>query len=235
MRQTGERMELSRGGEPFDEPFDVAMTEVVISMCWAAGAGRVSLFDSDLVFVQDLAIGAMHASRARDSCGWRRFDLAGGYVGRGSGWLRGGRPFDSLASGAPRLVCGWRGAAVDAARLSDGSIWTVDAGVYKLTAYSADGMRLRSWDIAEANTRDSPHLAIGASGGLYLTEPELGTVAQVAAGGERVITYSLTPADGSLVKPVGIAVDAADNVWVTDVDGGRVLRLAIGVSPTAGD
>ena len=78
MRQTG-RGWVDRGGEPFDEPFDVAIDEVVISMCWAR-AGRVNLFDNDLVFVQDLAIGAMPPT-GRDSCGWRRF-LAGGYVGR---------------------------------------------------------------------------------------------------------------------------------------------------------
>lgn len=232
----GARMELSRGGEPFDEPFDVAIDRSGNLYVLDAGAGRVSLFDSDLVFVQDLAIDAMHASRARgihvDGEGliWLA-DTSGGVV---AGFAADGALIRSLLVRRDLSAAG-EAQPVDAARLSDGSIWTVDAGVYKLTAYSADGMRLRSWDIAEANTRDSPHLAIGASGGLYLTEPELGTVAQVAAGGERVITYSLTPADGSLVKPVGIAVDAADNVWVTDVDGGRVLRLAIGVSPTAGD
>ena len=100
----GESGWVSRGGEPFDEPL-ISCGQVVISMCWARGS-RVSLFDNDLVFVQDLAIGFDARQPSADSCGWRRFDLAGRYVGRGSGWLR-GRRLDSLASGA-RLVCGWQ-------------------------------------------------------------------------------------------------------------------------------
>jgi len=230
----GERIELSRDGEPFDGPFDVAIDGRGNLYVLDAGAGRISLFDSDLVFMQDLAIDATHASRARgihvDSEGliWLA-DTSGGVV---AGFASDGALIRSLPVHRDLTAAG-EAQPVDAVRLPDGSIWTVDAGVYKLTAYSAEGMRLRSWDIAEANTRDSPHLAISASGILYMTEPELGTVAQVAAEGERVITYSLTPPDGSPVKPVGIAVDAAGNVWVTDVDGGRVLRLAIGVGAKA--
>lgn len=229
-------MELSRNGEPFDEPFDVAIGGHGTLYVLDAGAARVSLFDRDLRFVHDLAIDATHAGRARgihvdgDGVIWLA-DTSGGVA---AGFTQDGSLVNLLPVRRDLAAAG-EAQPVDVVSLPDGSIWTTDAGVYKLTAYNSEGMRIRSWDIAEANTRDSPHLAISASGEVYMTEPEAGTVTQYDAQGERTAIYALTPANGSRVKPVGIAVDAAGNVWVTDVDGGRVLRLAMGVGTTAGD
>lgn len=225
----GEQTELSRNGESFEEPFDVAIDGRGNLYVLDAGAGRVSLFDSDMRFVQDLAIAETYASRSRgihvdgDGVIWLA-DTSGGVV---AGFTTDG----SLVRLLPvrrDLVAAGEAQPVDVAGLPDGSIWATDAGVHKLTIYSAEGMRLRSWDIAKANTRDGSHLAAGASGEIYLTEPERGTVVRLAATGERLATHSPVVADGSPVKPVGIALDAAGNVWVTDVEGGRVLRLEMG-------
>ncbi len=111
--------------------------------------------------------------------------------------------------------------------MPDGAVWVTDSGVHKLTLYSAEGLRLRSWDIPVSNTMDSSHLAAASDGAVYMTEPESKTLVTMDGDGTDARTYAIGEVDGSAVKPVGVAADSMGNVWVTDVEGGRVLRIRL--------
>ena len=86
-------------------------------------------------------------------------------------------------------------------------------------------MRLWSTEIPVANSMHGSHLAEGPAGNVYMTEPENGAVVEVDDAGSVVRRWRLRTDDGQAVKPVGIAVDDSGAVWVTDVEGGRILRF----------
>ena len=244
-----QRTELAAGNEPFIEPFDVDVDRHGTLYVLDSGAGRVSQYDSTLAFVRELAIDPAYVKRARgiavggEASGSGRLPPAGMLALvqtslENTVWLAdtsGGMVAEFDVSGTMLrsynvrndLVGAGEAQPVDVLQLGDGTVWSTDAGVHKLTLYSADGMRLRSSDISAANTRDGSHLAAGHVGDVFMTEPERRTIARFGADGTRIATYTIDGVGGAPVKPMGIDVDEQGNVWISDAEGGRALRLEI--------
>src|SRR5690606_24665739 len=111
---------------------------------------------------------------------------------------------------------------VDAVLGVEGKLFVAESQGHRLVRYAADGQRERAWPISVANTVDSPHLAVDASGYLYLTEPEKGRVMKLDSSGEPAGTWDLGQLLGRPVRPVGIAVAPDGVIWVTDSSGGAL-------------
>ena len=97
-----------------------------------------------------------------------------------------------------------------------------------MISYAPDGRRQLAWDIAVANSMDGSHLAAGADGSLYMTEPELSRIVKLTPQGERAGLWTVAADTGALVKPLGIAVDPAGRIWFADVAGGQIFVLEPG-------
>jgi sugar lactone lactonase YvrE len=134
--------------------------------------------------------------------------------------------------------------------LTTNSITTV-AGTGS-AAYNGDGM-----PAVEASLAGPSGLAVGMDGTLYIADtfngriravdPTTGTISTVVGdGGDYRYQGPMEASTGSLSRPSGIAVDAEDNLWITDSDNhlvrrweratGRIDRVAgIGEANSQGD
>ncbi len=114
---------------------------------------------------------------------------------------------------------------VDVAALEDGSVYVTDASNHRLYHFDSTGFVLSSRALPVANSLDGSHLAKAAAGHVYVTEPESGRVVQFDEQGLPSAAWSVRTAQARDAKPVGIAVDRQGQIWVADVQGGRVLRV----------
>ena len=97
-----------------------------------------------------------------------------------------------------------------------GTLWWLDAA----------GTVLGRWQVAQANTLDCPHVAVGPQGRVYVTDPEGGRVLVFAADGQPLGQFgSQGDGSGQFRKPVGIAVGADGKVVVSDSHGCRVVAF----------
>ncbi|MFN2200500.1 MAG: glycosyltransferase family 39 protein [Caldilineaceae bacterium] len=230
-------VEFRRSGGAFVEPFDVDAADGILYVL-DSGAGTVSRFDADGTYLGDVEMAATDGKRARgigvDNSGaiWIA-NTSGGTVVRVNAMTG-----EELRIPVREQMSGFGEAQpVDAAgmRSAGGLLYVTDAGVHKLSGYIDETMRVWSVDIPVANSLHGSHVATDIDGAVYVTEPESGTVAKVDTGGEVQIRWQLRTADRSPVKPVGIDVDDAGDVWVTDVEGGRILRFTPTGSSELGD
>lgn len=211
-----------RGLEPFSEPFDLAVGPAGQVYVLDPVAERISIFASDDSYLGDLPAEPGIVGRSR-----------GLHVDReGRIWVAntpGGRVVALDGEGQVLLsIPVWPGEdsqPVDVAVGSDGSIFVTDAGLNKLVRFDADGRRVLAWDIPVANSMDGSHLAVDASGYLYLSKPEPFLVTQLLPSGELVGDWSAMPAGAPPAKPIGIAVDGSGRVWYVDTINGMVYVI----------
>lgn len=224
---------ITGGVKPFADPFDVATDAAGTVYVLDAEAGALILFTSDGDYMRTITPSSAIIERARG--------LA--VDSQGHIWVAhtpGQRLLAFSADGALlQEIPVWPGEdaqATDVAVTPDGAISAAATGINKLVQFDARGNRIGAWDIAPANTIDAPHLALGNGdpanpATLYVTQPEESRVVQHTvsgtggAGGAGGAYWQL-PRQPDMVKPIGIAVAADGSLWITDVQGGRVVRLA---------
>jgi sugar lactone lactonase YvrE len=114
---------------------------------------------------------------------------------------------------------------VDVAVMPDNTLFVTDVAGHLLYRFSLAGYLLSTQPIPVANALDSAHLAMDATGMLYMTEPEAGRVVQMDATGLVQRIWSVRTDEAQDAKPVGIAVAADGTIWAADSQGGRLLRL----------
>ncbi|HXF62249.1 MAG TPA: glycosyltransferase family 39 protein [Caldilineaceae bacterium] len=114
---------------------------------------------------------------------------------------------------------------VDVTGASPDRVYVTDAGNHRLYLFALGGGLLATTELPAANSLDGPHLATSAQGSVYMTAPEPGHVVEIGAPAELAPVYSVRTPATPQAKPVGIAVDRQGHIWVTDVQGGRLLRL----------
>ncbi|HEY65035.1 MAG TPA: hypothetical protein G4O02_10740 [Caldilineae bacterium] len=119
------------------------------------------------------------------------------------------------------------GQPVDAAVGPDGAAYLVEAETGLLWRLAPDG-DVRSWTaIKRASTLDGPHLAIGPSGLIYVTDPELWRVMVYDPGGVPVAQFGESGmGPGQFLKPVGLAVGPDGRIYVADSQACRVQAFA---------
>ncbi|MFN8495897.1 MAG: PA14 domain-containing protein [Caldilineaceae bacterium] len=104
-----------------------------------------------------------------------------------------------------------------------GNIFVTESEKHHLLLLSPAGSVQQKQSIGVANTVDSPHLAQDRAGNIFLTDPEGARILKLAPNGTLMQQWHLTPTAGELpVKPIGIAIDPQDRIWVADVIGNRI-------------
>ncbi len=119
-----------------------------------------------------------------------------------------------------------QGQPTDVAVGPGGDIWVAEATNGILWHLAADGAIVKSIGLNIAGTLDGPHLAAGADGRLYATEPEGFRVLVLAADGTPVGQFGMQGNEaGQFRKPLGIAVSAAGQVFVADTPACKVTAF----------
>jgi len=127
-----------------------------------------------------------------------------------------GGPEEAIGPGQPTDVAASRQGEVYLVEALSGTVWWLDAG----------GDVRGRWPTGQANTLDSPHVAIGPEGDVYVTDPEGGRVLVFTAHGQPVGRFgSQAEGQGRLAKPVGIDVGSDGTVYVSDSQTCRVLAF----------
>ncbi len=101
----------------------------------------------------------------------------------------------------------------------NGRIQRFDASFGYKGEFTVDG-----W--ASRGVENKPYLAFSPDGGLYVTVPDTGQVLRFGPDGRALGAAGDVGATNQPGRAIGVAVDTAGNVWVTDASGGRVVRFA---------
>jgi uncharacterized protein (TIGR03663 family) len=102
----------------------------------------------------------------------------------------------------------------------NGRVQRFDAAFAYQGEFAVDG-----W--LDHNVLNKPYLAVAPDGTLYVTVPDRGTVLHLDADGRPLGTVATFAADaaGTPGRPLGVAVDGRGRLWVSDLAGGRLVRL----------
>ena len=115
--------------------------------------------------------------------------------------------------------------AVDAA----GRMYVADTYNLRVQVLDPGGRHLRQWPISGANTFDSPHLALGPGGQVFITDPEAHLVIAYDGAGRSLGQWGgFGVAAGQFHKPISLAFDGAGRVYVTDAYNHRVQVFELG-------
>lgn len=114
---------------------------------------------------------------------------------------------------------------VDLVVTPDDEVLVSDAVNHMLYRFGLAGYLVSSQPIPVANTLDGTHLAINEAGEIFLTQPEAGRVVHLDALGQLLHVWSVRTPLTPDAKPVGIDVAVDGSLWVTDVQGGRLLQI----------
>ncbi|MBN1888829.1 MAG: TIGR03663 family protein [Thermoflexales bacterium] len=117
----------------------------------------------------------------------------------------------------------------DNASLGNDVLVVADTWNQRIQVLTLEGAALRNWAIdgwiGQAVT-NKPYLAVGPGGTIYTTDPTGFRVLVFQPDGTFVATFGDIGTDNtSFQQPVGIAVDNAGYVWVSDAGTGRVLKF----------
>lgn len=222
----GEIVGQLTSADPFQEPFDLVVNDAGDVFVLDPAAEQLTQFGAD-----DSYIGTVPAEP--DVIGRSRgigIDRAGQL------WIAntpGGRVVQIDSDGTTlQSIPIWPGEdsqPVDVAVGRDGSIFVTDSGLSKLVRFDSEGRRLLAWELPIANSIDGSHLAMSESGYLHISKPEPFLIAQHDPDGEPIGDWSVMPTNGTVVKPVGIAVDTVGNIWFVDTVGGALYVIEVDV------
>jgi len=90
----------------------------------------------------------------------------------------------------------------------------------RVQVFDLRGQLLSQWPVPWASDFESPMMALGPDGHLYLTDPEHGQVWEYSPEGKPLGRWGTPEALG---RPAGIAVDGSGRIYLTDVTGNRVI------------
>jgi len=243
---------IQEGSVPLEEPFDVAVDvsndpagEVIVT---DASRAVLEIFDAKGGHLSTISTnpGYLNHSRGLDVDTQGRIWIAATTANRAVALDREGLVLKESIIGRDKIT-----QPTDVLVDEDGALFVAEAEQHTLVRFGADGRLLLTRDIPKTSTVNGAHMALvplspvveesaeesneeseenGENGEgisyLYITEPEKSRVAVLDRFGERIGIWMLLPTeDGSPRKPVGIAVDEAGRILVTDSASGDVIRL----------
>lgn len=110
------------------------------------------------------------------------------------------------------------GVAVD----SRGSVFVTDAANFHLTQYDSTFRAVRSWLLPAFSSVKGDHVAVAPDGSVYVSDTPGHRVIRIDSQGRIVDQVG---ASGQMDQPVGLACDAAGNVYVVDASSRQVLSF----------
>src|SRR5205085_270885 len=135
--------------------------------------------------------------------------------------------FDELYGTGPGQLRHPEGLAVD----PDGNLYVTDPGNYRVQEFDAAGTFVRMWGTQGTGSgqfeRPLEGLARDALGNLYVTDTTNDRIEKFDAEGNFLASWGVTgTADGQFDVPYGLAITPEGEVYVSDLNGDRVQRLA---------
>ncbi|MCB0111515.1 MAG: NHL repeat-containing protein, partial [Caldilineaceae bacterium] len=207
---------------PFEEPFDLVVNAAGEIFVLDPTAEMIAHFGADDTYLGTVPAESDVIGRSRGI----------GIDDEGQLWIAntpGGRVVQiDVAGNTLQSIPVWPGEdsqPVDVAVGHDGSIFVTDSGLHKLVRFENGGRRLLAWELPIANSIDGSHLAVDELGSIYVSKPEPFLIAQHTAEGEPVGDWSVMPSTGTVVKPIGVAVDTQGRVWFVDTVGGALYVI----------
>jgi DNA-binding beta-propeller fold protein YncE len=104
----------------------------------------------------------------------------------------------------------------------DGTVYVLDAGNFRVQAFSAEGKFLRAWGRVGRAFGDFARprgLAVGGDGNVYVTDAAFRNVQVFNPQGQLLLAIggeSIADKPGQYVMPAGVAVDELGHVYVVD-------------------
>ncbi len=217
-----------RSDESFEEPFDVVVDR----------RGEVYVLDAVTQFIQRYGpTGELHGAIGGDLGFYRPRGLAIDDQGNLYVADTGNNRIVKLSPAGQLLAqFGGQGSglgqldqptdvAVDAA----GRMYVADTYNLRVQVLDPGGRYLRQWPISGANTFDSPHIALGPGGQVFVTDPEAHLVIAYDGAGRPLGQWGgFGVAAGQFHKPISLAFDGAGRVYVTDAYNHRVQVFELG-------
>lgn len=217
--------EAGEGPGQFTEVFDLAVTPAgdiaaldavkqVISV-WSPEGDFIRQFGADLATYRPRGLGITPAGEylIADTGGVRVL-LVGP---EGQRLQQFGGPESELGPGQPTDAAYGPGDIIYVAEPISGTLWRVDAISGQMQRYS----------LPEANTIESPHLAVSPDGRVFVTDPEHGRVLVYSADMQPLAQFGGKGTDpGLFSRPVGIALLPNGSIIVSDPDLCRITAFA---------
>ncbi|MFN8443185.1 MAG: PA14 domain-containing protein [Caldilineaceae bacterium] len=208
--------EVTMGDVPFSEPFDVAVGLSGNLYVQDGGLGKVIQFDSNGQYLQSLpANPQFERTRGIYVDDEEQFWVAHTSAGQIMSGKQGSEdivtlPRPSFSNFQP----------VDVLVHQNGNVWITDDGQHQLYILSKQGELLFADAIPATATLSGSHLAASEDGFVYMTQPEAGKVVKYDATGTAVEAFDLR--NTTVIRPVGIAIDGQQRIWVSDFERGTV-------------
>jgi DNA-binding beta-propeller fold protein YncE len=102
---------------------------------------------------------------------------------------------------------------VGVAVAGDGSIFVTDPTAKRLSRYDAAFQLVSSWDLTPTDTVIAGHVAVASDGNVYVSDPANHRIIHLDPKGQPVDQLG---GEGTLDRPVGVAVDSNGHVFVAD-------------------
>jgi DNA-binding beta-propeller fold protein YncE len=116
----------------------------------------------------------------------------------------------------------------------NGNVYVTDTWNQRVQVFAPDETGLNFTPVAEwavsgwfgGSVENKPFIAVDAQKHVYVTDPEACRVLEFTADGQIVRTWGTCSSDvNGFGLPVGVAVDAAGGVWVSDAANNRLLHF----------
>ena len=218
--------QIRRSNRRFSEPVDIAAdAEGNIYVLDAGGGGQVTVHDAAGDYVRALPLADRIADRSRvihvDSNGriWLAMTPALAVAA-----------FDAEGRELARISTAFGEGdfqPVDVVFHADDAVYVSTVGTTSVIRFALSGEPMNVWPLARANSADGPHMALDATGALYVTQPELGGFLRISLGDDEGIEVWKLPASQPIRKLVGVSVGPDSSLLLTDSENGHLFRVPV--------